>query len=649
MNWGLVVWVNWGLGGMTKAKEVQGASGIWRRKHVHQARPRGGIALAKHLRIAELVSIGIGSTIGAGVYVLVGTVARERAGPALTISFLIAGIAAALAALCYAELSSRCPSAGSAYHYAYTCVGEGVAWIIGWGLILEYTVGGSTVARGIAPNLGVFVGGEEQLHWLLIRRLIPGTEIIVDPCAAFLVLIVTALLCVGIRESAQVQAAMVCLNILVLLFVASAGSYAGFKNGWKGYEQPDGYMPYGINGVLGGAATLFFAYIGFDTVASTAEEVKNPQRDLPLGIGLSLFICGGLYILVSGVIVGLIPYNMMDPDTPMSTAFSENGMPWAMYIVAAGAVAALATTLMGSLLPQPRILMAMARDGLLPPLFSAVHHKTAVPVNGTVLAGLVAAVMTFVMDVDQLSGLVSVGTLSAFTIVSICLLILRYVPPLDDTPKTPVVPARSPEGLPVVPKTPPSRPIFTSQYPIFSPVLTILSEASLHTLPERSIVSDIYASSASSVGSTLLDEAQDLEGDLEQDLEQDLEEEDSTAGVAQSDLHNPLLVPELQTILTESSGADPRREEARRHAAVVAIAGVLVGVILISLATAATGLPALLRWGLGSLGIPIFVAATTVLFLIEQDEGHHKFGQPGGFHCPGVPALPIARDRKSVV
>jgi cationic amino acid transporter 1 len=557
------------------------------------------------------------------VYVLVGTVARERAGPALTISFLIAGIAAALAALCYAELSSRCPSAGSAYHYAYTCVGEGVAWIIGWGLILEYTVGGSTVARGIAPNLGVFVGGEQHLHWLLVRRLIPGTDIIVDPCAALLVVIVTALLCIGIRESAQVQAVMVCLNILVLLFVVGAGSYAGFTNGWKGYEQPDGYMPYGINGVLGGAATLFFAYIGFDTVASTAEEVKNPQRDLPLGIGLALFICGGLYILVSGVIVGLVPYSMMDPDTPMSTAFAENGMPWAMYVVAAGAVAALATTLMGSLLPQPRILMAMARDGLLPPFFSSVHPKTAVPVNGTVLAGFVAALMAFMMDVDQLSGLVSVGTLSAFTIVSICLLILRFVPPLDGT--LPVVQARTREGLPVVPKSP-SRPIFTSQYPIFSPVLTILSEASLHTLPEPSI----YASSVGSISGS------SSSGEEAEDPEEPIAESE-----APLDIHNPLLVPEPRPAPPEHEGPEARREEHRRHAAVFAISGVLMGVVLISLATAATALPMLLRWGLGTLGIPVFVAATTVLCLIEQDEGQHKFGQPGGFHCPWVPALPV--------
>uniref|UniRef100_A0A7I4FAX4 Cationic amino acid transporter C-terminal domain-containing protein n=1 Tax=Physcomitrium patens TaxID=3218 RepID=A0A7I4FAX4_PHYPA len=568
---------------------------------------------------------GIGSTIGAGVYVLVGTVARERAGPALTLSFLIAGIAATLAALCYAELSSRCPSAGSAYHYAYTCVGEGVAWVIGWGLILEYTVGGSTVARGISPNLGVFVGGEENLPWLLMRQTIPETEIVVDPCAAFLVLVVTALLCIGIRESARVQAAMVVLNITVLLFVAGAGSYAGFRNGWKGYEQPDGYAPFGINGVLGGAATLFFAYIGFDTVASTAEEVKNPQRDLPLGIGLALFICAGLYILVSGVIVGLVPYNMMDPDTPMSTAFAENGMPWAMYIVAAGAVAALATTLMGSLLPQPRILMAMARDGLLPPFFSTVHPKTSVPVNGTLLTGAIAALMAFLMNVDELSGLVSVGTLSAFTIVSVCLLVLRYVSP-PDTSK-PIVCTRTPEGLPVVPKSP-SRPIFTSQYPIFSPVLTILSEASLHTLPERSIVGD-YASSASSTGSVLQDETEDLEEDAPM--------AESPQSSTRINLQDPLLIPEQLPNTSETS-----REEARRRVARLAICGVLIGVVLISLATAATSLPVLLRWALGSAGIPIFVTASTLLCLIEQDNGQDKFGQPGGFHCPWVPALPIA-------
>ncbi|CAM6033505.1 unnamed protein product [Sphagnum compactum] len=594
---------------------------LWRRKAVRQHRHAGHMELARRLRVMDLVSIGIGSTIGAGVYVLVGTVARERAGPALTLSFLIAGIAAALAALCYAELSSRLPSAGSAYHYAYTCVGEGVAWIIGWGLILEYTVGGATVARGISPNLGVFFGGEQNLPSWIVRRTIPGIDIVVDPCAGLLVLVVTGLLCMGIRESARVQSVMVVLNILVLVFVVLAGSWAGFTSGWEGYHQSQGYLPYGVNGMLGGAATLFFAYIGFDTVASTAEEVKNPQRDLPLGIGFALLICGGLYMLLSTVIVGLVPFNLIDPDTPLSSAFDNHGMPWATFVVAAGAIAALSTTLMGSILPQPRILMAMARDGLIPPFFSILHPITAVPVNGTLITGMVASLMAFSMNVDQLSGMVSVGTLSAFTVVAVCLLILRYVPP-PEVAKV-VIQATVPDKGPPSVHISSSRPVFTKAT-MFSPVLSILSDASLQTLPGRGIEDDCASSVSSSESLLLQDEAGD------QEVNAAPESPSSSRPV----LHESLLYAQ-ETDTLESN------EDLRRWAAVFAITGVCVGVVLISLAAAANDLPISIRWLLGLLGTPSFVAASTVLFLIEQDEGHHKFGQAGGFHCPWVPALPL--------
>ncbi|KAF5184746.1 Cationic amino acid transporter 2, vacuolar [Thalictrum thalictroides] len=406
-----------------------------RRKQVDSVhvKSEGHQKLAKELSILQLLAIGVGSTIGAGVYVLVGTVAREHSGPALTISFLIAGIAAALSAFCYAELASRCPSAGSAYHYSYICVGEGVAWLIGWALLLEYTIGGSAVARGISPNLALLFGGEDSLPIFLARVYIPGLNVTVDPCAAILVLVVTGLLCVGIKESAFVQAIVTTANVCVMLFVIIVGGYLGYKTGWAGYELPSGYFPYGVNGVLAGSATVFFAYIGFDSVASTAEEVKNPQRDLPLGIGLALSICCSLYMLVSVVIVGLVPYSAMDPDTPISSAFASHGMEWAVYIITAGAVTALCSTLMGSILPQPRILMAMARDGLLPQFFSDVNKHTQVPVKSTILTGIGSAILAFFMDVSQLAGMVSVGTLLAFTVVAISILILRYVPP-DEMP-----------------------------------------------------------------------------------------------------------------------------------------------------------------------------------------------------------------------
>ncbi|KAG0473803.1 hypothetical protein HPP92_015660 [Vanilla planifolia] len=408
---------------------------VMRRKQVDSDRAKaiGGQQLAKELSILQLVAIGVGSTIGAGVYVLVGTVAREHAGPSLTISFLIAGIAAALSAFCYAELASRCPSAGSAYHYSYICVGEGVAWLIGWALILEYTIGGSAVARGITPNLALLFGGPDSLPSFLARAYVPGLDIVVDPCASVLVLIITGLLCVGIKESSLVQTIVTSLNACVMLFVVIAGGYIGFKSGWVGYKVASGFFPHGVNGMLAGSATVFFAYIGFDSVASTAEEVKDPQRDLPLGIATSVSICCSLYMMVSVVIVGIVPYLAMDPDTPISSAFAEHGMPWAMYIVTAGAVLALCSTLLGSILPQPRILMAMSRDGLLPSFFSHVNTRTQVPVKSTIVTGISAAGLAFFMDVSQLAGMVSVGTLLAFTMVAISILILRYVPP-DEIP-----------------------------------------------------------------------------------------------------------------------------------------------------------------------------------------------------------------------
>ncbi|CAI9779625.1 unnamed protein product [Fraxinus pennsylvanica] len=230
---------------------VGGLRSLVRRKQVDSAHSKSQSAsgsghhqLAKALTVPHLIAIGVGSTIGAGVYILVGTVAREHSGPALTFSFLIAGIAAALSAFCYAELASRCPSAGSAYHYSYICVGEGVAWLIGWALILEYTIGGSAVARGISPNLALLFGGPDSLPSFLARQTIPGLGIVVDPCAAILVFVVTGLLCVGIKESTFVQGIVTAANTCAMIFVIVAGGYLGFKTGWPGYELPVGYGPY---------------------------------------------------------------------------------------------------------------------------------------------------------------------------------------------------------------------------------------------------------------------------------------------------------------------------------------------------------------------------------------------------------------------
>ncbi|KAK4710060.1 hypothetical protein R3W88_004573 [Solanum pinnatisectum] len=409
-----------------------------RRKRVDAATPTTQALstqqLARKLSLFDLVAIGVGATIGAGVYILVGTVAREHTGPSLTVSFFIGGSAAALSAFCYAELACRCPSAGSAYHYSYVCIGEGVAWLIGWALILEYTLGGAAVARGVAPNLASFFGGVDKLPSILARQTIFG--IVVDPGAAILVVIITALLCTGIKESSLAQAIITTVNISALVFIILAGAYLGCKTGWPGYEVSSGYFSFGVNGLLAGSATVFFSYIGFDIVASTAEEVKNPQRDMPLGIGFAVSICVILYMLVSAVIVGLVPYYALDPDTPISSAFAGYGMEWAVYIITSGAVTALCASLIGAIIPQPRILMAMARDGLLPSFFSDISRHTQVPVKGTIATGIFIAILAFFMDVSQLAGMVSVGTLLSFTVVSLSILILRYVPP-DELPFLP--------------------------------------------------------------------------------------------------------------------------------------------------------------------------------------------------------------------
>ncbi|KAL6005189.1 Carnitine O-acetyltransferase mitochondrial [Asimina triloba] len=539
---------------------------------------------------------GVGSTIGAGVYVLVGTVAREHSGPSLAISFLIAGIAAALSAFCYAELASRCPSAGSAYHYSYICVGEGehVHQVPRCSKPRTFPVNFCLI---MARPMALFFGGQGSLPAFLARAYIPFLDISVDPCAAFLVLIVTGLLCAGIKEvsfasentdvtdmrsismetfvedlteiyaltSSFAQAIVTSANVCVMVFVIIAGGYLGFQTGWPGYNLPTGYFPFGVNGMLAGSATVFFAYIGFDTVASTAEEVKNPQRDLPLGI-------------VSIVIVGLVPYYAMDPDTPISSAIASHGMHWAAYIITIGAVTALCSTLMGSMLPQPRILMAMARDGLLPPFFSDVNERTQVPVKSTIITGILAAVLALFMNVSQLAGMVSVGTLLAFTIVAVSILILRYVPP-DEVP----LPSSLQETVDSV----------SSQY---------------------------SAQAGDDQGS------KDLVSNRMDDCPR-LHDTEASAGY-------PLIIKE--------SNQETKKEQERRRIAAWSIAFVCVGAIFLTSAASAEYLPNFLRYSVCILGGLLLLCGLIMLSCIEEDAGRHSFGHTGGFLCPFIPLLPIS-------
>ncbi|TKY46315.1 Cationic amino acid transporter 2 [Spatholobus suberectus] len=555
---------------------------LTRRKRVDSAvksNSRG--ELARELTVPHLVAIGVGATIGAGVYVLVGTVAREHAGPALPLSFLVAGFAAALSALCYAELASRCPSAGSAYHYSYICVGEGVAWLIGWALILEYTIGGAAVARGITPNLAALIGGAENLPSFLSCHRIPGIDIVVDPCSAIITFIITGLLCVGIKESTMVQSIVTSVNICALIFVIVAGGYLGLKSGWVGHKIPTGYFPFGVDGMLAGSATVFFAYVGFDAVASTAEEVKNPQRDLPLGIGASLFLCCGLYMLVSIVIVGLVPYYAINPDTPISSAFADNGMQWAAYIINAGAFTALCASLMGALLPQPRILMAMARDGLLPPFFSDVSKRSQVPVKSTIVTGLVAAALAFSMEVSQLAGMVSVGTLLAFTMVAISVLILRYIPP-DEVPLPPFL-----------------------QEPIVS-ASTQYSWSSLEA-NEEDTKANIGASGSRKPAVVKEDVSVDY----------------------------PLIAkdPVIGKYVHEGN---------RRKVIGWVIAFTCLGVFVLTFAASNNTILSPVRFALCGVGGTLLLSGFVFLTCMDQDDARHNFGHSGGFTCPFVPLLPVA-------
>ncbi|EOY10494.1 Cationic amino acid transporter 4 isoform 2 [Theobroma cacao] len=551
------------------SKYSKGLKSLVRRKQVDSVHVRReGHQLARQLSALDLTAIGVGTTIGAGVYVLVGTVAREHTGPALTVSFLIAGLAAALSAFCYAELASRCPSAGSAYHYTYICIGESVAWLIGWSLILEYTIGGSAIARGISPNLALFFGGEDKLPAFLVRHTIPQLGVVVDPCAAVLVVIVTILLCAGIKESSLVQTIVTTVNVCAMLFIIIAGGYLACKTGWAGYELHSGFFPFGVNGMLAGSAVVFFSYIGFDAVTAAAEEAKRPLRDLPLGIGMTLSLCCILYMLVSVVIVGLVPYFSLNPDTPISSAFSANGMQWAAYIVTAGAVTALCASLMGSLFPQPRLLMAMARDGLLPSFFSDISTHTQVPVKSTVTAGTLAAALAFFMDVSQLSGMVSVGTLLAFTVVAISILILRYAPP-DEVPLPPSL-----------------------QQSIDSVRMQLDDDSQGTGRKNFNGVVDIVEQSSHQL-------------------------EDGEAEIQ---------CPLIQKQITE----DKQNQQRRRKIAMWSIALFCIGVLVLTSAAAAEYLPSLLRFTLGAVGAAILLCSLIVLVCLNQDEARHSFGHTGG-------------------
>jgi APA family basic amino acid/polyamine antiporter len=410
------------------------------------AETQGDHGLRRVLGPVALTSLGVGCIIGAGIFVLTGLAANQYAGPALMLSFVVAGLGCAFAALCYAEFAAMVPVAGSAYTYTYATLGELMAWIIGWDLVLEYAVASSTVAHGWSHYFVSFLGIFDIVlspRWTMAPFDFDpqlgawiATGAVMNVPALLVVLAITAILVVGIRESARFNAAMVILKVAVVLFVIVVGAFHVDPTNW----QP--FMPYGPPGVFKGAAYIFFAYIGFDAVSTHAEEARNPQRDVPIGIILSLLICTILYILVAAVLTGMVPYQEIDLDAPVAEAFAARGLGIAQLIISAGAVVGITSVLLVLLLSQARILLALARDGLISRrFFGAVHPRFRTPHKATILTGVLVGLVGATFPLKLLADLVNIGTLMAFVVVCAAVLVMRRTHPETHRPfRTPFMP-----------------------------------------------------------------------------------------------------------------------------------------------------------------------------------------------------------------
>ncbi|NTU45822.1 MAG: amino acid permease [Chlorobiaceae bacterium] len=413
-----------------------------------------------------LTSLGVGAIIGTGIFVLIGVAAHDKAGPAVTLSFALAGLACIFAALCYAEFASMVPVAGSAYTYAYATLGELFAWIIGWDLILEYGVASATVAHGwshyFQDFIGIFGLGVPLLFAKAPLDFDPSTGVMsltgawLDLPAVLITFIVTIILVKGIRESARFNAGMVIIKVAIVLLVIVLGAMYVHPENWTPFA-PFGYSGLSIFGktilgdaspegapvgVLAGAAMIFFAYIGFDSISTHAEEAKNPQRDIPIALISSLVICTILYIAVAAVITGMVPYNLISIDAPVSNAFKQVGIGWAQFVISLGAITGITSVLLVMMLSQPRIFLAMARDGLLPKsFFGAIHEKFRTPWKSTILTGSFVALLGALLPLRLLAELVNIGTLFAFVVVCSAVLIMRKKHPEAERPfRAPLVP-----------------------------------------------------------------------------------------------------------------------------------------------------------------------------------------------------------------
>jgi len=394
-------------------------------------------SLKRALGPIDLTLLGIGGIIGTGIFVLTGVAARQDAGPAVVASFALAGVVSALAALCYAEFATLLPISGSAYSYAYATLGELFAWIIGWDLVIEYAVAASTVASGWSGYFGKILGQLGiELPVAMSVGVFAGHGGFLNVPALGIILLVSALLVIGVRESASFNSFIVVLKTAVILYVIAAG---------VGYVVPANwspFMPFGWNGVVAGAGLVFFAYIGFDSVTTAAEEARRPERDMPIGIIGSLAICTLLYIAVSAVITGMVPLPQIDKTAPLAQAFLDVGLSVAASLISAGAIIGLTSVLLVLLYGQSRIFFAMSRDGLLPPMFSRLHPRFRTPHLSQVLVGVLVATAAAIFPLEELARFVSIGTLAAFVMVSIGVIALRRsAPDLHRPFRCPGVPA----------------------------------------------------------------------------------------------------------------------------------------------------------------------------------------------------------------
>ena len=399
--------------------------------------------LKRSLGVVSLTAFGVAAIIGAGIFVLTGVAAATYAGPGITLSYVIAGIVSTLAALCYAELASTVPIAGSAYTYSYAVLGEFIAWIIGWDLVLEYGVGAGAVSVGWS---GYFTDFFKSTFGITLPTALTASPFghpagIANLPAAGIILLLTALLIRGTSESSRVNNIIVAIKVAVVLFFIAVGATHIHPTNWHPF------LPYGLSGVMTGASIIFFAYIGFDQVSTAAEEVRDPQRTMPRGIIYSLLICTLLYIVVAGILTGMVPYKQLNNASPVAHAMIQVGLNWAATIISIGALAGLTTVLLVLIFGQSRIFFSMSRDGLLPRALSGVHSTFRTPHRSTLIVGVFVALLGAFTPIDVLAQLTNIGTLAAFVLVSLAVWRLRYTQP--DLPRgfrvpwVPVIPILS--------------------------------------------------------------------------------------------------------------------------------------------------------------------------------------------------------------